>query len=70
MVSEGGRNAVRLALVTADGGTPCGICLQVLSELCESPNAFTVLIADDEQVLRTFKLSELLPFAFNSPNVE
>jgi cytidine deaminase len=70
MVSEGGRNARRLALVTADGGTPCGICLQVLSELCESPNSFTIIIADERQVLREFRLSDLLPHAFDSDRVQ
>ncbi|MEZ0327311.1 MAG: cytidine deaminase [Fimbriimonas sp.] len=70
MVSEGGRKAKRLALVTSDGGNPCGICLQVLSEFTDDPTTLTILIADETKTLRTHRLSELLPFAFDSSRVE
>ena len=68
MVTAGGRKARRLALVTADGGTPCGICLQVLSEF--GSEGLTIVIADEGRTLRENKLSELLPHAFHSDEVK
>ncbi len=70
MVTEGGRSARALALVTVDGGVPCGICLQVLTELCEDAASFRIIIADEEETIREHKLSELLPYAFESQKVQ
>ncbi len=43
--------------------TPCGICRQVLAELC-APD-FTVILEDADGDERVMTLSELLPHSFN-----
>jgi cytidine deaminase len=61
-VSEGEREFVALAVVTGNGGTPCGSCRQVMAEFGLDT---VVLIADAQGVLRQeASLSELLPGAF------
>jgi cytidine deaminase len=61
-VSEGEREFVALAVVTSNGGTPCGACRQVMAEFGLDTQ---VLIADAEGKLRQeTRVSELLPGAF------
>jgi cytidine deaminase len=61
-VSEGEREFVALAVVTGNGGTPCGACRQVMAEFGLD---LSVLIADAEGHLRQeISLAELLPGAF------
>ena len=61
-VSEGERQFAAVAVVTANGGMPCGACRQVLSEFGKDT---LVLIANDkgELVLET-SVEKLLPSAF------
>jgi cytidine deaminase len=61
-VSEGERHFVALAVVTSNGGTPCGSCRQVLAEFGLETQ---VLIANDEgRLLQECNVGELLPGAF------
>ena len=60
-VSEGERDFVAIAVVTENGGTPCGACRQVLAEF--GPN-MRVLVADVAGQYRAYRLSELLPQHF------
>ncbi|NLV73158.1 MAG: cytidine deaminase [Chloroflexi bacterium] len=60
-ICDGARTFTRLALVTADGGTPCGACRQVLAEFAED---LEVLIADERGYGRLTTLAQLLPDAF------
>ena len=61
-VSEGEREFIAIAVVTGNGGTPCGACRQVMAEFGLE---LTVLIADGEGKLRQeATLAELLPGAF------
>lgn len=61
-VSEGEREFVALAVVTGNGGTPCGSCRQVMAEFGLD---ITVLIADAQGKLRQeTTVSALLPGAF------
>jgi cytidine deaminase len=61
-VSEGERAFTALAVVTANGGAPCGACRQVLSEFGQDT---LVLIADAEgNIVRETSAAELLPQAF------
>lgn len=61
-VSQGERKFVAIAVVTENGGTPCGSCRQVLAEFgLDLP----VLIADAAgNLLSTRLVSDLLPEAF------
>lgn len=60
-VSEGERDFVAIAVVTNNGGTPCGICRQVLNEF--SPEML-VIVADPEQIVSEYALVDLLPDGF------
>jgi cytidine deaminase len=61
-VSEGERNFVALAVVTANGGSPCGACRQVLAEFGLDT---LVVIADAEgRIVSEMTVGELLPRAF------
>lgn len=61
-VSEGERQFIAVAVVTSNGGTPCGSCRQVLSEFGMNVR---VIVADDQgRLLHEYSLTELLPGAF------
>jgi cytidine deaminase len=61
-VSEGERDFNAIAVVTANGGTPCGSCRQVLAEFGLST---TVIIADEQgKVILETDVAGLLPGAF------
>ena len=61
-VAAGERNFVAIAVYNHDSlPTPCGACLQVLSEL--APRA-RIIIANDAET-REYLLSDLLPNAFS-----
>ncbi len=61
-VSEGEREFEVLALVTDNGGSPCGACRQVLAEFGLDT---VVLICDGEgRLVHEMTVAELLPEAF------
>jgi cytidine deaminase len=61
-VSEGERDFRAIAVVTENGGYPCGSCRQVLSEFGQD---IVVIIADKDGVLiEEISIRELLPGAF------
>ena len=61
-VSEGEREFLALAVVTANGGSPCGSCRQVMAEFGLET---VVLIANAEGcLLQEMTVTELLPGAF------
>jgi cytidine deaminase len=61
-VSEGERLFQAMAVVTANGGSPCGACRQVMAEF----GLDTILLIADEQgnLVQEASLAELLPGAF------
>ncbi len=67
-VSEGEREFDVMALVTDNGGTPCGACRQVLAEFGLDT---LVLIADgDGHLLKSLTVGELLPAAFQPSDLK
>jgi cytidine deaminase len=65
-VMEGERDFAAIAVVTQDGGSPCGSCRQVLAEFSLDAR---VLIANDQGVvLRDDSVADLLPEAFSPKN--
>jgi cytidine deaminase len=60
-VSEGEREFEAIAIVTSNGGTPCGACRQVLAEFGLDTR---VLIATPKRLIREETVSSLLPGAF------
>jgi cytidine deaminase len=70
-VSEGERQFTALAVVTSNGGSPCGSCRQVMAEF----GLDTLVIVADEQgrVFSEGTVADLLPGAFTPkdlPEVE
>lgn len=62
-ISEGEREFVAIAVVTANGGSPCGACRQVISEFMETAAPVALADSDLEHVQNT-TVGELLPFGF------
>ncbi|NLE77535.1 MAG: cytidine deaminase [Chloroflexi bacterium] len=60
-VADGERTYAALVVLSANGGTPCGACRQVLREFCEDLPILVVSAAGER---RLFCLSQLLPQAF------
>ncbi len=56
-VSEGEQDFEAIVVVTSNGGTPCGICRQVMREFSKD---LVVYVADTEGIKKEYKLSELL----------
>jgi len=66
-VSEGERQFVALAVVTENGGAPCGSCRQTLREFGED---IVVLIADATGAYRETTVGQLLPDSFSSEDLQ
>ena len=67
-VSEGQHRFTAIAVVTANGGTPCGSCRQVLSEFGLET---LVLVADQAgQIVLESTVGDLLPGAFRPQNLQ
>jgi len=67
-VSEGEKSFRAIAVVTKNGGTPCGSCRQVLAEFGLDT---VVLIADLQgNLLHELTVAELLPHAFGEADLD
>lgn len=65
-VSEGELDFKAIAVVTADGAAPCGICRQVIREF--APN-LTIIVANFAGHYQVFTLPDLLPYSFGPENL-
>ena len=65
-VAQGHREFTAIAVATLNGGTPCGICRQVMAEL--GP-AMTVYISDAAGNFQTTTVEALLPGAFRGDSL-
>jgi len=67
-VSEGERDFQAIAVVTENGGSPCGSCRQVLAEFGLET---TILIADTTgNLIEEMTLGDLLPQAFTPKSLK
>lgn len=64
-VSEGEREFIALAVVTANGGSPCGACRQVIFEFMP-PDAPVALADAPLENIQQFTVGELLPDGFSA----
>jgi cytidine deaminase len=62
LVALGGSKVIAIAVATADGSSPCGACLQVLSEFADDD--CVVLLIDDEGACKETRLVDLFPNRF------
>lgn len=67
-VSECNKEWVAMALVTKDGGAPCGCCRQVINEF--NPNLPIFIANEKEELVRETPLSSLLTHAFGPANLQ
>ena len=75
-VSEGKREFQAIAIVGGQADVsetgfcaPCGVCRQVMRELC-NPNSFEIVLARNADEYKVFTLEELLPMSFGPENLE
>jgi cytidine deaminase len=66
-VCDGERDFEAVAVVTENGGAPCGSCRQVLREFGEKT---VVLIADTDGNYREATVGELLPDSFSAADLD
>jgi cytidine deaminase len=67
-VSEGEREFVAIAEASANGGSPCGSCRQVLSEFGLEAQVF--LVNEAGEIVQRAIVRELLPLAFGPDNLK
>ena len=67
-ISDGARKIVALTVVTANGGSPCGACRQVMREFGE--DEMPIYVADVTGAYRTHTLGELLPESFSGDDLD
>ena len=65
-IAQGYRDIIAIAVVTENGGSPCGTCRQVMAEL--GPE-MVVYIADVEGNYRTTSVKALLPASFSGDSL-
>lgn len=61
-VSEGERSFAAIAVVTSNGGTPCGSCRQVLAEF--GMDTWVIIANDHGKIVSEGSIADLLPGAF------
>lgn len=61
-VTAGDRQPIAIAVVTDNGGSPCGACRQVLSEF--GIDALVIMADGEGDIVEEMKVSALLPAAF------
>jgi len=65
MIAHGETEPIACAVVTQDGGSPCGICRQVLAEFArDMPIALVGLDNPEGESGKVVQLADLLPLAF------
>lgn len=62
-IAQGYKNLKELAVVTENGGAPCGACRQVIWDLCGD---IPIYIADNNGNVEKTTSKDLLPNAFDS----
>jgi len=67
-VSDGERNFQAIAVVTRDGGMPCGSCRQVMAEF--GPDMLVIVADERGKIIAEKKLSDLLPDMFTSQSLK
>lgn len=67
-VSQGDKDFDAIAVVTRNGGMPCGSCRQVMAEF--SPEMDVIVADETGEIKSEMKLSELLPGAFRPDSLE
>jgi cytidine deaminase len=67
-VAEGERDFFAIAVATANGGSPCGSCRQVLAEF--SLGARVIIVDETGRVVQETTVRDLLPGAFGPQDLQ
>ena len=67
-VSDGETSFEVMAVVTSNGGTPCGSCRQVLSEF--GLDTLVLIVDGDGKLVKEATVEELLPGAFRPDDLQ
>jgi cytidine deaminase len=67
-VSQGEKDFSAIAVVTRNGGMPCGSCRQVMAEF--SPDMDVIVADETGEIQSEMKLSDLLPGAFRPDSLK
>jgi cytidine deaminase len=67
-VSEGIRDFSAIVVATKNGGSPCGICRQMLYEF--APNLRVILATMDGVITHDMPLTAMLPLGFNYESLD
>lgn len=67
-ISNGERNIVAIAVVTENGGSPCGACRQVLSEF--GVDTVVIMVKEDGEVVLETTVQDLLPHSFGPEDLK
>jgi cytidine deaminase len=67
-VSEGHRKFQAIAVVTKNGGTPCGACRQVMAEF--GLDTIVLIAKTDGELIHQLTVAELLPYSFGEKDIK
>jgi len=67
-VSKGYTSFEAIAVVTRNGGTPCGSCRQVMAEF--GMETLVLIANSDGEILQSLKVKDLLPSAFSDADLK
>jgi len=67
-VSEGKKDFTAIAVVTRNGGTPCGSCRQVMAEF--GLDTIVLIAKSSGELLNTFTVRTLLPESFGEADLK
>ena len=67
-VSHGQKSFQAIAVVTRNGGTPCGSCRQVMAEF--GMETLVLMANSDGEILQSLTVKELLPSAFGKADIQ
>ena len=67
-VSGGERKIAAIAVVTENGGSPCGACRQVISEF--GKDVVVIMVREDGEVMLETSLRDFLPHSFGPGDLE
>lgn len=67
-VSEGERLFTALAVATSNGGTPCGVCRQVMAEF--GLDTLVIVVNGAGEIVQESTVRDLLPGAFTPSSLE
>ena len=67
-VSNGEKDFEAIAVVTRDGGSPCGSCRQVMAEF--SPDMLVIIADETGKITMEQRVSDLLPGMFTAKSLD